>query len=185
MINQTLRFEVFKRDGFHCQYCGDCPPNIVLEIDHIIPKSKGGSDIIDNLVTSCFNCNRGKGNRSLSVSPETLKRKLKLLNEQTKQLKAYNNYLYQQERQSQRIINKLNLVFGQYFPNLSMSDNFTNNTVKRFIKHLPTAKLTEALTMACSKFQTVENIKESANNALQYFCGICWNWIKDPETREW
>lgn len=55
------RFEVFKRDGFICQYCGRRPPEVILEADHIVPKSKGGTDIIENLITACYECNRGKG----------------------------------------------------------------------------------------------------------------------------
>ena len=44
-ISKKLRFEVFKRDGFQCQYCGKTPPAITLEIDHINPKSKRGQDV--------------------------------------------------------------------------------------------------------------------------------------------
>jgi len=59
-IPDSTRFEVFKRDQFKCQYCGRCAPEIVLEIDHVDPHSKGGSDEILNLITSCRDCNSGK-----------------------------------------------------------------------------------------------------------------------------
>jgi 5-methylcytosine-specific restriction endonuclease McrA len=36
-LSKKLRFEVFKRDGFSCQYCGAHPPDVLLEIDHVIP----------------------------------------------------------------------------------------------------------------------------------------------------
>ncbi len=57
-----LRFEVLKRDDFTCQYCGRNvkQDKIKLHVDHIIPKSKGGEDIISNLRTSCSACNLGK-----------------------------------------------------------------------------------------------------------------------------
>jgi len=57
-----LRFEIFKRDSFTCQYCGrDVKEDkIKLQCDHIIPKNKGGKDITTNLITSCFECNQGK-----------------------------------------------------------------------------------------------------------------------------
>jgi len=52
---------VLERDNHTCQYCGLTPKDgVKLEIDHKIPRSKGGMDIMDNLVTSCFECNRGK-----------------------------------------------------------------------------------------------------------------------------
>jgi HNH endonuclease len=41
-LSKRVRFEVFKRDRFCCQYCGRHPPDIVLEIDHIIPVCDGG-----------------------------------------------------------------------------------------------------------------------------------------------
>ena len=64
-LSKKTRFEIFKRDGFTCQYCGQRPPEVVLEVDHIHPSSKGGSDEELNLITSCFDCNRGKSDRKL------------------------------------------------------------------------------------------------------------------------
>jgi hypothetical protein len=69
-IGKSLRFEVFARDGFTCQYCGRRPPEVVLELDHVHPASKGGSDDITNLIASCYDCNRGKRAKVLSqVAP--------------------------------------------------------------------------------------------------------------------
>ena len=65
-LSKKVRFEVFKRDNFTCQYCGGKAPQVVLEVDHIEPVSKGGTNDILNLVTSCFDCNRGKSDRRLS-----------------------------------------------------------------------------------------------------------------------
>lgn len=59
-ISKSKRFEIFKRDNFTCQYCGQRPPNVVLECDHLHPVSKGGTDADDNLITACWDCNRGK-----------------------------------------------------------------------------------------------------------------------------
>lgn len=65
-ISRKTRFEVFKRDSFKCQYCGRGVPDVVLELDHVTPISGGGADDLLNYVTSCFDCNRGKGSRKLS-----------------------------------------------------------------------------------------------------------------------
>lgn len=65
-LSKSKRFEIFKRDGFTCQYCGQRPPDVVLEVDHIDPRSKGGSDDELNLITACFDCNRGKSAKKLT-----------------------------------------------------------------------------------------------------------------------
>lgn len=64
-INLKLRFKVLLRDNFKCCYCGASPaknPNIVLHVDHILPWSKGGETVIENLQTACSTCNLGKNN---------------------------------------------------------------------------------------------------------------------------
>ena len=57
-----IRFEIFKRDDFKCVYCGrnQREDKVKLQIDHIHPSNKGGSELYDKLTTSCFDCNRGK-----------------------------------------------------------------------------------------------------------------------------
>ncbi len=60
-----LRFRVLQRDNFSCQACGASPAitlGVGLHIDHIVPWSKGGETVIENLRTLCETCNRGKGN---------------------------------------------------------------------------------------------------------------------------
>jgi HNH endonuclease len=59
-LSNKIRFEVFKRDLFTCQYCGKKAPDVILNIDHINPVKEGGDNNIFNLLTSCFNCNNGK-----------------------------------------------------------------------------------------------------------------------------
>lgn len=65
-LGKKIRFEVFKRDKFTCQYCGSKAPDVVLHVDHIQPVAEGGSDDLMNLITSCVDCNSGKGARLLT-----------------------------------------------------------------------------------------------------------------------
>ncbi len=61
--NLRDRFYILYRDGFTCQYCGRAPPEAVLHIDHIYPKTAGDKppeDSKENLITSCSKCNWGK-----------------------------------------------------------------------------------------------------------------------------
>ena len=67
-INLRMRFIVMKRDNFKCCMCGRSPattPGLELHIDHIIPWSKGGETVIDNLQTLCSKCNLGKSDLSV------------------------------------------------------------------------------------------------------------------------
>lgn len=65
-LSKSIRFEVFKRDSFTCQYCGRKAPDVLLEIDHIEPVAKGGSGDLLNLTTACKDCNSGKSDKSIS-----------------------------------------------------------------------------------------------------------------------
>ena len=79
-IPRKLRHEVFKRDGFCCRECGASKDETSLEIDHILPVAKGGTNDIDNLQTLCRECNRMKhtdewvgGKTDLEVAENELK----------------------------------------------------------------------------------------------------------------
>lgn len=61
IMSDSLRFQIFKRDNYTCQICGKrAQDGVELEVDHIIPISKGGKTIPSNLQTLCKQCNRGK-----------------------------------------------------------------------------------------------------------------------------
>ena len=88
-LSKKIRFEVFKRDNFTCQYCGRKAPDVVLEVDHITPVAKGGQNNIMNLITSCMECNRGKGKNVLSGNQtlEKERKQLEMLQERREQMK--------------------------------------------------------------------------------------------------
>lgn len=82
-IPSKLRHKVFKRDGYRCVECGASKDETTLEIDHIIPVSKGGTNDFNNLQTLCKACNRGKGTDEWEggeTDYETTKNELNLLN---------------------------------------------------------------------------------------------------------
>jgi 5-methylcytosine-specific restriction endonuclease McrA len=58
---KITRKAVLARDSWTCQYCGQRKPG--LTVDHVIPRSRGGTSAWDNIVASCASCNRRKGNR--------------------------------------------------------------------------------------------------------------------------
>lgn len=66
-INFAIRWSALERDLFKCCYCGrNSSDGIILNVDHLIPKSKGGKYILENLVTSCHECNGGKSDKIIS-----------------------------------------------------------------------------------------------------------------------
>lgn len=174
-ISKKIRFEVFKRDGFKCAYCGQSPPTVILEVDHIDPKSKGGKDDINNLLTACFGCNRGKTNIPLVKTPAQMIENLEILKEKEAQLKEYRAYVKKIESRVNKDIADIDDVYSEAFPGWGFSDNFKQVTLKRFLTLLPKHVIINSLMIAVSKFPNNET------KAIPYFCGVCWNKIRGTE----
>ena len=169
-ISTRQRFEVFKRDGFICQYCGSNPPNVILHVDHIIPVSKGGENIMDNYITSCSKCNLGKSNVSLKNIPKTLKEKSEEIAEKEAQIKGYYEII---EAKRLRLENQAWIIAQILDKNAS--DGFYKNwfkSIEIFIDKLGYHEVLEAMERATIKIH-------NQNQAFKYFCGICWNKLKN------
>jgi len=69
-ISKRIRFLILERDGFRCRLCGKTAKDTKLEVDHIVPIAKGGTDSLTNLWTLCFDCNRGKSKLSIHPSAD-------------------------------------------------------------------------------------------------------------------
>lgn len=69
-ISKRLRFEILRRDGFKCVYCGAAAADSELHVDHVEPVSLGGDDSPGNLVACCIDCNRGKASTSADAKPD-------------------------------------------------------------------------------------------------------------------
>lgn len=175
-ISKKLRFEVFKRDNFTCAYCGKTPPEVVLEIDHICPKSKGGEDDINNLITACYDCNRGKGNTFLDKIPNKITENLEILKEKEEQLKEYRKYIAKRNKRINDDIDKIELIFQECYPNRIFNKKFREATLKRFLTQYFTVEdLIEYMAIACNSIAKNNNPEE----VVRYFCGICWNKIRE------
>jgi 5-methylcytosine-specific restriction endonuclease McrA len=66
------RRALFARDGFRCVYCGSSTHRLTL--DHVVPRSRGGESVWENVVTACSPCNLRKGDRLLDEARMTLLR---------------------------------------------------------------------------------------------------------------
>jgi 5-methylcytosine-specific restriction endonuclease McrA len=59
---KLTRMEIFRRDNYTCQYCGNKVKQLTL--DHVIPRYRGGQHTWENVVSACGSCNRGKAGRT-------------------------------------------------------------------------------------------------------------------------
>jgi 5-methylcytosine-specific restriction endonuclease McrA len=68
LVSVSLRFRVLQRDGFRCVYCGGTPSRgYVLHADHVRARADGGKTTLENLTTSCEQCNLGKSSQELEA----------------------------------------------------------------------------------------------------------------------
>ncbi len=169
-LSKRTRFAVFKRDLFKCQYCGATPPDVVLEVDHIEPRSEGGSDDEGNLVTACFDCNRGKANIRLSVVPESLADRAARIAEAEEQLAEYRAIMRAiEDRKEEDIWEVIEALYG-----VTETTNGRYASVKRFLERLPFHVVIEAARTASANMSFY-----GLERKFRYFCGICWNHLKD------
>lgn len=171
-ISKRLRFEVLKRDNFTCQYCSAKPPRVPLEIDHIVPVSKGGRNDIDNLITACFDCNRGKSNIELDNAPSLLVDKIERVKLAQDQYRQYKRMLKRQEKEMNEDIDKICLIFETHYPKWCIEDRF-RLSIKKFIEKLGIYEVEDSMERACLKDDLW------ADDTLKYFCGVCWGKIRE------
>ncbi len=69
------RINVFTRDGFRCQYCGERKGMRELNYDHVFPRKRGGSTVWENIATACYPCNDRKGGRTPEEAGMPLRKK--------------------------------------------------------------------------------------------------------------
>jgi hypothetical protein len=179
-VGPRLRFEVFKRDNFTCRYCGRKSPEVILQADHVIPVAEGGGNEIENLVTSCFECNSGKGKILLTLlSPEgDVTEKAVLLAERERQLQEYNEVRRRmRERENadiQQIMEAWERLWGgrsvDYFPNEAQLRSLLNETT--------VYDLLDAVEIAAEK-------TSPSYARVRYFFGVAYNKARGPrETRD-
>ena len=171
-ISKKKRFEIFKRDLFSCQYCGSKPPNVLLEVDHILPVSKGGKNHDANLITSCFDCNRGKGAGLISKIEICSVLNIEAIKEKEKQYKLFIKFTNSIESLKKLEIREVEEIYEETFPNYCLTEKFKISSVRPFIDKLGLNNVKQAMAIACDK------ISHNENKALSYFCGICWNKIR-------
>lgn len=157
-LSKKTRFEVFKRDSFTCQYCGNKAPEVTLEVDHIKPVAKSGDNNLINLITSCFDCNRGKSDRTLDDNA--------VIEKQNEQLQALNERKIQLEMMMEWKTELLNLnddlveALINYFVELKSGDVAVNESgrkkMKSWLKKYSFETLLEATEKSVGQYEETE-----------------------------
>lgn len=181
-LSKRIRFEVFKRDKFACQYCGRRPPEVMLEVDHVVPRVEGGTDEIGNLTTACLPCNRGKAGVSLGdVAPalnemqalEAVQEMLERHHQMRGQIEAERAL----EDASKEVFEFLREWWWVQFP---WQPRFEYSRVRPFCRSLDVTEMSEAMEIALSWYARTGRDK-NAHDAFNYFVGIMKNMAKAKE----
>lgn len=173
-LSKRVRFEVFKRDRFICQYCGGHPPMVVLHCDHIVPVSEGGQNRLENLVTACSDCNLGKSNVLLTHVSPSLADKAARVTEVEAQIAGYEAVMREKR---QRVEDDGQEVLD-LFCDLYERDGIPRRdfiTIKKFVEMIGLDATLEAVSIAFRKF------RRSYASGFRYFCGVCWNRSRSPD----
>jgi 5-methylcytosine-specific restriction endonuclease McrA len=186
-LSKRIRFEVFKRDRFCCQYCGRHPPDVILEIDHIIPVCDGGDTNEANLLTACFDCNRGKAANPLTRVPQSLADKATEIAEHEEQLRGYREVFEQQRDRIEADMWKVaEALFGEYECEDGIRRDWLSR-IKFFNDKIGFEQVFEAAEIAAVKWlgrAQADEWRTEKQRRFAYFCGVCWRKIKGQPSND-
>ena len=178
-LSKKTRFEVFKRDKFTCQYCGRMAPDVVLEVDHIKPVSEGGTNGMLNLITSCRDCNRGKGKIRLDTNQELKKQQeeMLLLAEKREQLKM----LMEWRTELSKLIQEEVDCVCEYWKEMVDQEitNVGRAKVLGYIREFGINEVLDAIDISISQYY--DGTLSSAEITFKRIGGICYNRRKTRE----
>lgn len=166
-LSPRTRFEVFKRDGFQCQYCGKSAPEVVLRVDHINPVANGGDNDILNLVTACIDCNAGKSDKLLSdhSTVELQVEQLQILNERRVQLEMMLEW-----KKSVRSLVEVEVSHAAEYWQQESETTLTESGLsglRKVIKQFGLDEVIAGIEIACRQYT-------DRNKAFQKIGGICY-----------
>lgn len=185
-ISAKLRFEVFNRDNFTCRYCGRKTPEVILELDHVIPLSKGGTDDLDNLITSCFECNRGKGRALLDtvLKDKEIHSEAVLLAEKELQLAEYNYQKNKIRNRENKEIEELSNYFIGKFPNNERNfatGEFPNTIIRQCLKVISYFDIFELIDIAADITSRDSKGDSHIVAAAKYLTAILRNRLREKK----
>lgn len=176
-ISKSTRFEIFKRDKFTCQYCGKKAPDVILHVDHINPVSKGGTNDLLNLITSCIDCNLGKSDRTLADTTiidckRTQMEELQERREQIEMMMEWQRGLVELDRY---LVEQIAEFWAELVEPYRLSDQGLKS-LKKLLRQNNADEVIEAMRVATKQYLQYENdqpTQESVSHAWSKIGGIC------------
>ncbi|END7661216.1 HNH endonuclease [Escherichia coli] len=181
-ITKKIRFEVFKRDGFKCQYCGSSAPDVILHVDHINPVSKGGDNDMMNLITSCDSCNGGKSDKLLSDNSimEKQRQQLQELNTKREQLEMMIKWRDGLKSLKDDVVDIVATKIDDCIAPFTVNDN-GRKSIKRWLRIYKLEEILDAIEIAADKKLTQEITHELTGEFFEYIPRIAATKRKPPK----
>ncbi len=174
-VSRRLRYEVLRRDGHRCRYCGLTAEATALTVDHVVPVALGGGDEPSNLVTACKDCNAGKAASNpdaplvASVADDALRwaaamrtaaaiREGELVPRRWfvwEFDRAWSNWTYDDDEQIPR------------------PDDWENSLASLWDAGIRSEFMLEAIRIAMGA-----RTRSYDNGTFRYFCGVCWTELR-------
>jgi hypothetical protein len=177
-ISRRLRFEVLRRDGHRCKYCGAAAPEVKIAVDHVIPEALGGKTEASNLVAACVACNTGKA----AVAPD----QAIVADVSTDQLRWDRAMALAIERRAAKLVDdhmwltEMDLKWSEWTDSSGQlcwrPEDWKASLLRFRAAGLDDETLVGAITTAMGQ------PKLTNGNRWRYFCGICWRTIDQLHT---
>lgn len=178
-IPKRVRFEVLKRDGHRCRYCGATAEDAKLTVDHVVPVVLGGSDDPTNLATACAPCNSGK----TSTNPDD--ELVQEVDEAAHAMADAFRLVMMQRRERQAEIDEDvdyfgSAIWGRFTYGNGNKVELPSDwriTVERFLGLGFDLKDLRRFT------EIAMGSKATGAGVFAYFCGVAWNTLRDVQTK--
>lgn len=197
-VSRRLRFEILRRDNHTCRYCGRSAPEVPLRVDHVVPVALGGSDDPSNLVTACEPCNSGKSSVPVDsplvddVAADAARWAAAIAtvaaqaDEQLREVCAWFKPIWYGTAEHYGRTRRLSLAPGV---ELHPADD-VDYLGRVLVTHAPRPKdwiekVSRFLTLGLPKSVIEGHVERTMSRELAadslwpYFCGCCWNSIRD------
>lgn len=171
-LAKRLRYEVLRRDGFRCRYCGATPEDGALQVDHVIPEALGGTNEPSNLAAACGPCNSGKSSSTpdAPLVDEVAEGALRWAGAMQRAVSAMEEK-FLAERDAQGEFLDLWNVYEVGGKTMPLPADWDSAITRLRSAGLTLTLIEEAIDAAMRAYKVLPE------NRFRYFCGVAWNMV--------